>query len=282
MTTPTPEQLQEFKDFYVELYTKKDGAEKAKQLLRYADEWWIMAYNNNAAYAHHKLMKQETYLIEKLEEAMASYDFPKREKDLLYFATQGLRKVAALQELVESSMKEVHKHTRLTLEFKDKVVELQQQLTEANAEIERLTSEGIKEWDCPTCGKCESFQVVQRHIKCKKCEQQFTTDLQQMMKPERFAHYDVAKELAQTATERKLFYEYERLEAYIEQQEKYRLEAYQRIDDLNAEIERLKGMIGVKHIPPITGSGVKYENGQSEIVSTLCNKCQKPYCICKR
>ena len=61
-----------------------------------------------------------------------------------------------------------------------------------------------------------------------------------MMKPERFAHYDVAKELAQTATERKLFYEYERLESYIEQQEKYRLEAYQRIEDLNAEIERLK------------------------------------------
>ena len=61
-----------------------------------------------------------------------------------------------------------------------------------------------------------------------------------MTKPQRFAHYDTAKKLALTATERILFHEYEKLEAYIEQQEKYRLEAYQRIDDLNKEIERLK------------------------------------------
>ena len=50
-------------------------------------------------------------------------------------------------------------------------------ISDLEKEIKRLTYEGIKEWNCPTCGKCESFQVVQRHIKCKKCEQQFTTDL---------------------------------------------------------------------------------------------------------
>jgi len=80
------------------------------------------------------------------------------------------RKVAALQQAVRQSATV----NELLLKGKDS---LQQQLTEANAEIDRLTYEGIKEWNCPTCGKCESFQVVHRHIKCKGgCGQEFSVD----------------------------------------------------------------------------------------------------------
>ena len=102
------------------------------------------------AYAHHKMMKVDGELISQLttyqqwrrgEDESIPQPEPKFLGEVIDNTIIELRKVAALQELVESSMKEVHKHTRLTLEFKDKVVELQQQLTEANAEIERLKGE---------------------------------------------------------------------------------------------------------------------------------------------
>lgn len=54
----------------------------------------------------------------------------------------------------------------------------------------------------------------------------------------------------------------------------------QQLTDARKEIEELKSRVSVPRIPPITGSGIKYESGRSEMVSTYCDKCRQIICKC--
>lgn len=127
MNTSTPEQLQEFKDFYVKLITKECGSEKGQLLLRYHDDWWLMVYRNNTAYANHVLMKQEDIVLKfGFGEAMA--DVIEVPVDEYKEAVRQLRKLAALQEMFNKTLHE----------YAQENIDIKQQLTEARKEIEGL------------------------------------------------------------------------------------------------------------------------------------------------
>lgn len=153
MNTPTPEQLQEFKDFYVQQITKECGSEKGQLLLRYTDDWWLVAYRNNTAYANHVLMSNQSDVsrkikihIETTEECLENFNLPswaketiERKLEMLKLAVSELRKLAALQEMVFNLRLGEQSYKNMYDVSKGVVIDLQQQLTEARKEIDKLT-----------------------------------------------------------------------------------------------------------------------------------------------
>ena len=144
--TPTPEQLQEFKDWLHKTY-KSNVQEFNPNFLPHLEDLC-------EAYAHHKLMKKSSLMDELNKEAFL--EFVKEGEDdsiavmqipesIYDDITDELRKVAALQECLTMQQDIIAKKDKMQSALQKELDDcyknydnIKQQLTEANAEIERL------------------------------------------------------------------------------------------------------------------------------------------------
>jgi uncharacterized small protein (DUF1192 family) len=194
-TNPTPEELQKFKDFFVD-YVKRNLSESQD---RTEDEIiGVIKLEESLqmfeAYHQHRLIEVEPFSpsadnAELRRKVAALQEMVKKlqeeEKDTPMISTLKKHLKTVSREEFEKDWAEVKSMnlqgptvSEMTKDmFIYSVEQLQQQLAAANAEIDRLKFNGSKEFDCPKCGKSDSFQVVQRHIRCKTCANEYSQDV---------------------------------------------------------------------------------------------------------
>jgi flagellar biosynthesis chaperone FliJ len=149
-TTPTPEEMQKFKAWCA---TQPDP----ELLIYFTDDDWLEVYHTCEAYHQHRLNEVEPY-----NETPGNAELRRKVAALqgqLSEAMDAIKQLAKNYEQQAAYSKEA-KETYLGL-YRKEVNDLKQQLTEANAEIERLK------------GKLEPFINTQSMYdnkgRCKKC-----------------------------------------------------------------------------------------------------------------